>query len=75
MVIAFVYEGSVSGCCVRVAPKGNCVHGASVAVTIGVSIQWGAADVYVSAVAIGVVHGTKGKHVRAQRHQFIDSVA
>ena len=41
VVIAFEYEGSVIGRCVRVVPKGNCVHGASVAVTIGVSIQWG----------------------------------
>ena len=41
VVIAFVYEGSFSGRCVRVAPKGNCVHGASVAVTVGVSIEWG----------------------------------
>ena len=41
VVIACVYEGSVSGRCVRVAPKGNSVHGASVAVTICDSIRWG----------------------------------
>ena len=41
VVIACVYEGSLRGRRVRVALKGSCAHGASVAVTIGVSIQLG----------------------------------